>query len=80
VAKFKLVDQEERFFGTVGLKDYCYYAKAVGGSPVLVILLALMTVGQCFYVGVTLWLGFWSGNVIQSFSQIQYIVSNVNFT
>jgi ATP-binding cassette, subfamily C (CFTR/MRP), member 1 len=75
VAKVNLVDEEERFFGAVGWKEYGQYAVAVGGSPVVLVLLALLTARQCFTVGATVWLGVWSGNVIQSFSQIDYIVS-----
>jgi ABC-type glutathione transport system ATPase component len=69
------VGQEERFTGSVSWKAYRQYVMAAGGVPVGLILAATLSIKQVLKVGIFIWLGLWSGNTLESFSQNKYMVS-----
>jgi len=71
----KLIDEEERVTGAVSWREYGRYAKAVGGWPAVLFLVSLETLKQLSLVGVSLVIGFWTGEAIESFKQEHYIVS-----
>jgi hypothetical protein len=72
----QVIDEEERFTGSVEFKQYFRYGMEMGGWPFLSFLLSLHVVRQASQVGIILFLGFWTGDVIKSFEQEHYLVSD----
>ncbi len=70
-----LIEQEERVKGSTSWQEYFRYASAVGGFAVILTHVANLTWKQVSRVGVTVWLGIWTGSTVTAFSQAQYIVS-----
>lgn len=65
--------KEERSRGDVSVLTYAAYIRAMGAGPHLVAAALCMCLGQCAQVGTTVFLGLWSGNVVEGFNQNHYM-------
>ena len=68
-----ITEDEERITGTVSWKTYTEYFKSIGAWWRIAVPLFFLIGQQICIVGNNLFLGFWSGQTIEGFSQGQYM-------
>jgi ATP-binding cassette subfamily C (CFTR/MRP) protein 1 len=69
----KLLLDEERKVGSVGWATYTRYSRNIDSNSLIILIFVFLVGSQVMTSGNSLFLGFWSGNQINGFSNGQYM-------